>query len=74
MPQVGKNIPHDSAIGHVTGESEYVSDTPKTENELIVDFFYSQEPYCEILSIDLEYARKIPGIARRCFGGLFNAP
>ncbi len=62
MTTVGKNIPHDSSIGHVTGTSEYVSDITKFENELIVDFFYSHEPHGQILNIDLEDARKIPGI------------
>jgi len=62
MTSVGKNIPHDSAIGHVTGESEYVSDTFKLENELLVDFYFSYEPHGQITNINLENARQIPGI------------
>ena len=62
MTAVGKNIPHDSAVGHVTGTSEYVPDIIKVENELVVDFFYSVEPHGQVLKIDLEEARKIPGI------------
>lgn len=62
MNVLGKDIPHDSAIGHVTGTSEYVSDTPKVEGELVVDFFYSYEAHGQILNVDLDDARKIPGI------------
>ena len=28
MPSVGKPIPHDSAIGHVTGTAWYIDDLP----------------------------------------------
>ena len=62
MPSVGKDIPHDSAIGHVSGTSEYVCDIPKMRNELIVDFFHSTVGHGQILSIDLEEARKIQGV------------
>ena len=36
MTAVGKNIPHDSARGYVTGEAIYVDDTPFARNELLV--------------------------------------
>ncbi len=30
MPSVGKTIPHDSAVGHVTGQAPYIDDLPAT--------------------------------------------
>ncbi len=67
MPSVGKNIPHDSARGHVTGESIYVDDMPVAKNELIVDFFWSAVAHGRIRSLDLDAARKVPGVV-----GLFT--
>ena len=34
MTVVGKNIRHDSAVGHVSGESIYVDDMPPLRGEL----------------------------------------
>jgi xanthine dehydrogenase large subunit len=62
MPNVGKNIPHDSAHGHVTGESIYIDDMPAAKNELIVDFFWSPVAHGRIRSLDIETARKVPGV------------
>lgn len=62
MTVVGKNIPHDSAIGHVTGESIYIDDIPFSSNEVLVDFYGSPVAHGRILSIDLEAARQIPGV------------
>ncbi len=62
MPVVGKNLPHDSARGHVSGESIYVDDMPPAKNELIVDFFYSPVAHGKIKKLDLSAARKVPGV------------
>lgn len=62
MSSVGRNLPHDSAHGHVTGESIYIDDLPRAHNELIVDFFWSQVAHGRIRSLDLERARKLPGV------------
>ncbi len=62
MSIVGKNIPHDSAQGHVSGESLYVDDLPHAEDELLVDCFYSPVAHGRIISLDLEDARKIDGV------------
>ena len=35
---VGKTIPHDSAIGHVTGTALYIDDLPRREDELYTGF------------------------------------
>jgi xanthine dehydrogenase large subunit len=63
MPSVGRNIPHDSARGHVTGESKYVDDLPFARNELIVDFCWSRVAHGRIRSVDTSAAAAIPGVA-----------
>jgi xanthine dehydrogenase large subunit len=63
MSVVGKNIPHDSARGHVTGESVFIDDMPFAKNELIVDCYGSPHAHARIKSIDLSEAEKIEGIA-----------
>lgn len=67
MSQVGKDIPHDSARGHVTGESIYIDDMPLARNELIVDFFGSPVANGKIKKVDLSQAQGIPGVV-----GLFT--
>ena len=67
MNIVGRNIPHDSARGHVSGESIYVDDMPPLKNELIVDFFWSGVAHGKIRSLNLDRAREIDGVA-----GLFT--
>ncbi|MEK6374297.1 MAG: xanthine dehydrogenase molybdopterin binding subunit [Acidobacteriota bacterium] len=63
MSSVGKNIPHDSARGHVTGESIYIDDMPPARGELIVDFFWSPVAHGRIRALDIEKARAVPGVA-----------
>jgi xanthine dehydrogenase large subunit len=67
MPSVGKNIPHDSAVGHVSGESVYVDDVAPLRGELIVDFVWSPVAHGRIRGIELDAARGLPGIV-----GLFT--
>jgi xanthine dehydrogenase large subunit len=62
MPEINKDIPHDSACTHVTGESVYIDDIPLQSNELLVDFYGSAMAHCQILSIDLEAAWAVPGV------------
>ncbi len=59
---IGQNIPHDSAKGHVTGQSIYIDDMPIQRNELFVDFLGSPVAHGRIKAIDLEPARQIPGV------------
>src|SRR5260221_12990407 len=62
MSTVGRNIPHDSARGHVTGQSIYIDDMPFAKNELLVDFFWSPVAHGRIHSLDLDAARNVPGV------------
>jgi xanthine dehydrogenase large subunit len=62
MPTVGRNIPHDSARGHVTGESVYIDDMPPARGELIADFFFSPVAHGRIRTLDLDAARAVPGV------------
>jgi xanthine dehydrogenase large subunit len=62
MSTVGRNIPHDSARGHVTGESIYIDDMPFAKNELLVDFFWSPVAHGRIRALDLEAARNVSGV------------
>src|SRR3954451_23748132 len=52
MSSVGKNIPHDSAVGHVSGESVYIDDMAPLRGELIVDFVWSPVAHGRIRGID----------------------
>ncbi len=62
MSAVGKNIPHDSARGHVTGQSIYVDDMPPAKNELLVDFYWSPVAHGRIRSLDTSAACRVPGV------------
>jgi xanthine dehydrogenase large subunit len=60
MRYVGKDVPHDSARGHVTGESIYIDDIPPMAGELVVDFVWSPFAHARIKSIDLP--ARLPGV------------
>src|SRR5229473_5570592 len=57
MANVGKNIPHDSAVGHVSGESVYIDDVAPLRGELIVDFVWSPVAHGRIRGIDFGDAK-----------------
>lgn len=59
MSSVGKNIPHDSAVGHVSGESVYIDDMAPLRGELIVDFVWSPVAHGRIRGIDFGDAKAI---------------
>jgi xanthine dehydrogenase large subunit len=59
MSVVGKDVPHDSARGHVTGESLYVDDVLPLHGELLVDFVWSPYAHARVVSVDLEEARRL---------------
>jgi xanthine dehydrogenase large subunit len=66
MSVVGRNIPHDSAEGHVSGESIYIDDMPPMRNEVQVDYLGSPYAHGKLKSIDFSEALKIPGVVA-CF-------
>src|SRR4051812_9502696 len=62
MAVVGKCIPHESAVGHVTGTSQFIDDMPPLHGELIVDVVGSSIAHGRIRSIDVSAAERIPGV------------
>src|SRR5947207_7130342 len=62
MSAVGRNIPHDSARGHVTGESIYVDDMLPLRGEVIVDFYWSAVAHGRISAVDTTRACSVPGV------------
>jgi len=63
MKVVGKQVPHDSAVGHVTGEALFVDDLAFTQNELIVDFIASPVAHGKIKSFNSAELAQLDGIA-----------
>ena len=78
MSNVGQSIPHDSAVGHVTGRALFLDDLPRRSDELHVGFVGSAAACGAINNIDLDAAKKIAGVAaiytaddipgEKCFG------
>ncbi len=62
MPSSGRSIPHDSAVGHVTGEARYIDDLPRLAGELAVDFVGAPITAGTIRSIDVSAAAAAPGV------------
>ncbi|MDP7463698.1 MAG: molybdopterin-dependent oxidoreductase, partial [SAR324 cluster bacterium] len=62
MKAVGQNIPHDSAVGHVTGEALYVDDLPPTQGEVLVDAIASPIAHGKLLGNNFDELRELPGI------------
>ena len=62
MSVLGKSHPHDSARLHVTGQATYIDDMPPARDEVLLDFVGSPVAHGRILSIELDDARKVPGI------------
>ena len=61
-PNVGRPIPHDSAEGHVTGQSPFIDDVTPWANELHVGFVGSPIACGTVSEIDLSSARKTDGV------------
>jgi len=62
VPSVGRTIPHDSAVGHVTGSAAYIADLPRRSDELVVGFVPSPVASGAIRGLDLAAARAVPGV------------
>ena len=61
-PTVGQTIPHDSAIGHVTGTAPYIDDLPRRNDELFVGFVGSPVASGKLQSVQTEDAAAVPGV------------
>ncbi|MBU6450471.1 MAG: xanthine dehydrogenase molybdopterin binding subunit [Cyanobacteria bacterium REEB67] len=59
---VGRNIPHDSAALHVSGESVYIDDMPYQHNEVLVGFLGSPYAHGRIKNLDFSAALKIDDV------------
>ena len=66
MPSVGRPLPHDNAVGHVTGQAPYLDDLRTTDGELHVGFVGSPVASGELLGVNCQAALAIPGVAA-CF-------
>src|SRR5687768_10433497 len=62
MPSVGKPLPHDSALGHVTGQAPYIDDLRPLEGELCVGFVGSPVAAGELVNVDASAALAVPGV------------
>lgn len=82
-PSVGKPLPHESAMLHVTGTAAYIDDLPQIAGQLHVDFVGSALAAGKIKRIDINAARAIDAVAavlthadlpthRNLFGPIFN--
>jgi xanthine dehydrogenase large subunit len=62
MPSSGKPIPHDAALGHVTGQAPYIDDLRPMAGELHVGFVGSPVAAGQLLNVDTSAALAIPGV------------
>lgn len=62
MPQVGKPVPHESAVAHVTGTAHYIDDLPLLERELCVGFVGAPVAAGRLKSIDTAAAASLAGV------------
>lgn len=63
MSSVGKPLPHDSAAGHVTGQAYYLDDLRRYDGELFVGFVGSPVASGVLVSVEIDGARAVPGVA-----------
>jgi xanthine dehydrogenase large subunit len=66
MAAVGRDIPHESARGHVRGEAIFIDDIPSAHGEVYVDFVGSPVAHGRIRRIDFADASRVPGVVG-CF-------
>jgi xanthine dehydrogenase large subunit len=62
MPSVGQSLPHESAVGHVTGSAAYIDDLPAIEGEVFVDYAGAPTACGQIRKVDFTAARSVPGV------------
>ena len=59
MPSAGKPVPHDAALGHVTGQAPYIDDLRPMAGELYVGFVGSPVAAGKLLNVDTRAALAI---------------
>jgi xanthine dehydrogenase large subunit len=59
---VGKNIPHDSAVSHVKGESVFIDDKPFVKNEILCGYLGAKISSGKLISIDTSKALEVEGV------------
>jgi xanthine dehydrogenase large subunit len=59
---VGKNIPHDSARSHVSGESIFIDDKPFVKGEALCGYLGSTIACGKLISIDFKKALNVKGV------------
>ncbi|MEM1213456.1 MAG: xanthine dehydrogenase molybdopterin binding subunit [Planctomycetota bacterium] len=63
MPAVGKNLAHDSARTHVTGQSVFLDDLAPLAGELLAGIVPSPYAHGRLLSLNTTKAAQLPGVA-----------
>lgn len=59
---VGQSLPHESALGHVTGRSAYVDDLPELQGTLHAALGLSPVAHGRLLGIDVAALKALPGV------------
>lgn len=59
---IGKSIPHDSGIGHATGESIFIDDRPFLQGEMFVGYLGTPVANGRLKGIDCAEALQVPGV------------
>jgi len=62
MAAIGKDIAHDSAVTHVTGESMFLDDMPPLAGELLAGIVPFPLAHGRLGRLDLSASRAIPGV------------
>lgn len=59
---MGTNIPHDSAVKHVTGESVYINDMLANDQLLYGKVVFSKQAHAKIEKLNISKALKVKGV------------
>jgi xanthine dehydrogenase large subunit len=59
---VHASLPHDSAVGHVSGRAVYIDDTPEPPGLLHLAFGLAPDGHARLKGIDLSAVRAAPGV------------
>jgi xanthine dehydrogenase large subunit len=62
MKTTDKRIPHESAVGHVTGQAVYVDDMPFGDNMLQGVVVYSRHACAGIVAVNIQKALQLQGV------------